>query len=99
MLSGILSPHDVLGITWSRAVVCMGRALTDPPRNPVVQLTGSSFGPHGDDSTVDAVREIARISGGTAFFFHAPLVVPTPTTAMELRRQLESRRYSSSSPP
>lgn len=89
LVNGKLSSDDVLGITWSRAVSCMGRALPDPPRIPVVQLTGSLFGPHGDDSTVDAVRQIARNSGGTAYFFHAPLVVPTPSTALELRRQPE----------
>jgi DNA-binding transcriptional regulator LsrR (DeoR family) len=41
---------------------------------------------------VDLVRDVARISGGPAYFFHAPFVVPDPATARALRRQPEVAR-------
>lgn len=88
-LSAILIPTDILGLGWARTVNVMARELTRLPAIPVVQLTGAVNGPDGADSSIDIVREVARRSTGPAYFFHAPLVVPTASTARSLRLQPE----------
>jgi len=92
LLEEIISPTDILGLGWARTVNSMAKNLAGLPAIPVVQLTGAVIGPHGDDSSVDVVREVARHSSGPAYFFHAPLVVPSATTARSLRLQPEVAR-------
>jgi DNA-binding transcriptional regulator LsrR (DeoR family) len=92
LLSEIVTAEDVLGLAWARSVSAMATALTQLPPTPVVQLTGALSRPDGDDSSVDVVREVARVSGGPAYFFHAPFVVPNAATARALRRQPEVAR-------
>ena len=92
LLSEIISPEDVLGLAWARSVSAMAAALTQLAPTPVVQLTGALSRPDGDDGSVDVVRDVARISGGPAYFFHAPFVVPDAATARALRRQPEVAR-------
>ena len=41
---------------------------------------------------MDVVREFARISGGPAYLFFAPFLVPDPATARALRRQPDLAR-------
>jgi DNA-binding transcriptional regulator LsrR (DeoR family) len=92
LLSEIVTSEDVLGLAWARSVSAMATALTRLTATPVVQLTGALSRPDGDDSSVDVVREVARISGGPAYFFHAPFIVPDAATARALRRQPEVAR-------
>ncbi|ASW57642.1 hypothetical protein CIK06_12715 [Plantactinospora sp. KBS50] len=92
LLSEIVTPDDVLGLAWSRAVGAMTARLRSLPTVPVVQLTGSLAEPDLDDSSVDLVRQAARVSGGPAHYFHAPLVVPTAATARAMRKQPEIAR-------
>jgi len=93
LLSEILTTEDVLGLAWARSVSAMATALTQLPATPVVQLTGALSRPDWDDSSsVDVVREVARVSGGPAYFFHAPFVVSDGTTARALRKQPEVAR-------
>jgi DNA-binding transcriptional regulator LsrR (DeoR family) len=96
LLTEILEPDDVLGLGWSRSVSAVAAALTQLPAQlpptPVVQLTGALSRDDGDDGSVDVVREVARVSGGPAYFFHAPFVVADPATARALRRQPEVAR-------
>jgi DNA-binding transcriptional regulator LsrR (DeoR family) len=92
LLSEIITAEDVLGLAWARSVSAMAAALTQLTATPVVQLTGALSRPDGDDSAVDVVREIARISGGPAYFFHAPFIVPDAPTARVLRKQPEVAR-------
>jgi DNA-binding transcriptional regulator LsrR (DeoR family) len=92
LLSEIVTVEDVLGLAWARSVSAMATAVTHLPPTPVVQLTGALSGPDWEDSSVDVVREVARISGGPAYFFHAPFVVPNAATARALRRQPEVAR-------
>jgi DNA-binding transcriptional regulator LsrR (DeoR family) len=73
-------------------VSAMSAALTRLPSIPVVQLTGALSRPDGDDSSIEIVREVARISGGPAYFFYAPFIVADATTARALRRQPEVAR-------
>lgn len=92
LLTEIVGPDDVIGLGWSRSVSAVARALTELAPTPVVQLTGALSRTDGDDGSVDVVRDVARISGGPAYFFHAPFVVADPATARALRRQPEVAR-------
>jgi DNA-binding transcriptional regulator LsrR (DeoR family) len=92
LLAEIITPQDVLGLAWARAVSAMARALPSLPGTPVVQLSGALSMPEGPDTSVDVVREVASRSGGAAHFFYAPLTVPDAATARALRQQPEVAR-------
>jgi DNA-binding transcriptional regulator LsrR (DeoR family) len=92
LLTEITTADDVLGLAWARSVGAMTAALTRLAAVPVVQLTGALSRPEMDDSSVDLVRQAARISGGPAYFFYAPLIVRDVATARALRRQPEVAR-------
>ncbi len=92
LLGEIVTPQDVLGLTWARAVSAMARALPPLPGTPVVQLTGALSLPDGPDTSVDVVREVASASGGAAYVFYAPFTVPDAATARALRQQPEVAR-------
>jgi len=92
LLAEVITPHDVLGLAWARAVSAMARALPPLPGTPVVQLTGAMYQPDGPDTSVDVVREVARASGGAAHVFYAPFTVPDAATARVLRQQPEVAR-------
>jgi DNA-binding transcriptional regulator LsrR (DeoR family) len=92
LLSEIVTADDVLGLAWARSVSAMTTALTWLATAPVVQLTGVLSRPDIDDSSVDLVRQAARVSGGPAHFFHAPMIVRDAPTARALRRQPEIAR-------
>ncbi|MBN9100896.1 MAG: transcriptional regulator [Pseudonocardia sp.] len=92
LLTEIVTPDDVLGLSWARSVSAMATALRELATVPVVQLTGALARPGVDDSSIELVREVARVSGGPAYFFYAPMAVPDATTARALRRQPEVER-------
>ena len=92
LLAEIVTADDVLGLAWARSVGAMTAALTRLAAVPVVQLTGALAGPTVDDTSVDLVRQAARVSGGAAYFFHAPLIVPSAATARAMRKQPEIAR-------
>ncbi|WP_138731472.1 sugar-binding transcriptional regulator [Modestobacter excelsi] len=92
LLAEIITPQDVLGLAWARAVSAMARALPALPGTPVVQLSGALSMPEGPDTSVDVVREVARRSGGAAHLFYAPLTLPDAATARALRQQPEIAR-------
>jgi DNA-binding transcriptional regulator LsrR (DeoR family) len=92
LLTEILTTDDVLGLAWARSVSAMAAALTRQAATPVIQLTGALPGPEFEDTCVHLVRQAARVSGGPAYFFHAPFIVPTAATARTLRRQPEIAR-------
>ncbi|MHA6780007.1 sugar-binding transcriptional regulator [Pseudonocardia saturnea] len=92
LLTEIVTPEDVLGLSWARSVSAMANALTELAPAPVVQLTGALARPGVDDSSIELVREVARVSGGPAYFFYAPMAVPDAATARALRRQPEVER-------
>jgi DNA-binding transcriptional regulator LsrR (DeoR family) len=89
LLAEILTPEDVLGLAWARAVSAMARELPPLPGTPVVQLSGALSLPGRPDTSVDVVRDVASRSGGAAHVFYAPLIVPDAATARALRRQPE----------
>jgi DNA-binding transcriptional regulator LsrR (DeoR family) len=92
LLTEVVTPDDVLGLSWARSVSAMATALRSLATVPVVQLTGALARPGVDDSSIELVREVARVSGGPAYFFYAPMAVPDAATARALRRQPEVAR-------
>jgi DNA-binding transcriptional regulator LsrR (DeoR family) len=87
-LMDIVTPGDVLGMSWSRALSELAVALTSMPPCPIVQLTGAVPPPDGRD-LLALVRSVARIGGGPAHVFYAPMVVDDAPTAAAIRRQAD----------
>jgi len=92
LLSEIATVNDVLGFGWARSLLAIKASLTRLAPCPVVQLTGALTRPDVDVSSIELVRDIARISGGPAYYFYAPMLVPDMQTAAVLRRQPEVAR-------
>jgi DNA-binding transcriptional regulator LsrR (DeoR family) len=92
LLTEVITVNDVLGLSWARSVSAMATALQRLAPVPVIQLTGSLARPDGDDSSIELVREVARVAGGPAAFFYAPMAVPDAATARVLRQQPEVAR-------
>ena len=92
LLTAIVGPDDVLGLAWARALTAMRSHLNRLAPCEVVQLTGALSRPDVDESSVDLVRDVARISRGPAYFFYAPMVVPDAATARVMRTQPEVAR-------
>jgi DNA-binding transcriptional regulator LsrR (DeoR family) len=86
VLTDLITPDDVLGMSWSRALSALAAALTQFPPCPIVQLTGAVPPPDGRD-LLDLVRSVARIGGGPAHVFYAPMIMDDAQTAAALRRQ------------
>src|SRR5579864_4282973 len=85
-LMDLISPGDVLGLSWSRTLSGLTAALTQMPPCPIVQLTGAVPPPDGRD-LLELVRGVARVGGGTAHVFYAPMLVDDAATATAIRRQ------------
>lgn len=97
LLAEVMTPNDVLGLPWARTVSSMVMQLRHLPMVPVVQLTGALSRSSGsasamDDSSIDIVRVAARVSGGPAYLFYAPFLVPDAATARALRQQPDVAR-------
>ena len=89
LLSEVVTGDDVLGLAWSRALVAVRDSLSSLARCDVVQLTGALPRPDVDDSSVELVRDVARLSGGSASYFYVPMLVGDAATADALREQPE----------
>lgn len=85
-LMDIIRPGDVLGMSWSRTLGGLAASLTQIPPCPIVQLTGAVPPPDGRD-LVDLVRSVARVGGGSAHVFYAPMILDDAQTAAAMRRQ------------
>lgn len=85
-LMDVITPDDVLGMAWARSLSGLTAALTRFPPCPIVQLTGAVPQPDGSD-LLDLVRRVARIGGGRAHVFYAPMIVADAETAAAIRRQ------------
>jgi len=92
LLAEIVTPDDVLGLGWARSLLAMSAAITSLPACDVVQLTGALSRPDVDASSIELVRDVARVGGGQAYFFYAPMIVPDATTAGVLLRQPDVAR-------
>ncbi|MBO0801917.1 MAG: transcriptional regulator [Nocardiopsaceae bacterium] len=85
-LMDLISPGDVLGLSWSRTLSGLAASLTRLPPCPIVQLTGAVPPPDGRD-LLELVRSVARVSGGPAHVFYAPMLVSDAATAEAIKRQ------------
>jgi DNA-binding transcriptional regulator LsrR (DeoR family) len=85
-LMDLIRPGDVLGMSWSRTLSGLAAALTRIPPCPIVQLTGAVPPPDGRD-LLDLVRSVARVGGGPAHVFYAPMILDDAQTAAAIRRQ------------
>ncbi|HEY4464944.1 MAG TPA: sugar-binding domain-containing protein [Streptosporangiaceae bacterium] len=85
-LTDIITPDDILGMAWARSLSGLTAALTRFPPCPIVQLTGAVPQPDGSD-LLDLVRGVARVGGGRAHVFYAPMIVADTETAAVIRRQ------------
>jgi DNA-binding transcriptional regulator LsrR (DeoR family) len=88
VLMDIITPADVIGMSWARSLSGLAAALTQMPPCPIVQLTGAVPPPDGRD-LLDLVRGVARIGGGTAHVFYAPMILDDAQTAAAIRRQAD----------
>lgn len=84
LLGKVLGERDILGIGWGRSIQEVIPHLPPLPQCPVVQLTGMTGAP--DQNSTEIVRRIASWTKGTAFPLYAPLLLPSPETADELKR-------------
>ncbi len=89
LLTELVTPDDVLGLSWARSVSAMATAVRKLATVPVVQLTGALSRPGVDESSIELVRDVARVSGGPAYYFYAPMAVQDAAIARALRRQPE----------
>ena len=88
VLMDIITPADVLGMSWARSLSGLAAALTRMPPCPIVQLTGAVPPPDGRD-LLHLVRGVASIGGGTAHVFYAPMILHDAETAAAIRRQAD----------
>ncbi|HLK01846.1 MAG TPA: sugar-binding domain-containing protein [Streptosporangiaceae bacterium] len=88
VLMDVVTARDVLGMSWSRTLSGLTAALTQIPPCPIVQLTGAVPPPDGRD-LLDLVRGVARVGGGPAHTFYAPMILDDAQTAAALRRQAD----------
>jgi DNA-binding transcriptional regulator LsrR (DeoR family) len=88
VLMDLISPGDVLGLSWSRSLSGLTAALTQLPPCPIVQLTGAVPPPDGRD-LLELVRSVARVGGGPAHVFYAPMLLNDAQTAAAIRRQAD----------
>ena len=87
LLEEIVESDDVLGLSWSRTLLEMRPFLRDLAPCAVVQLTGALSRPDVDESSIDLVRDVARLASGPAYYFYAPMIVPDAETARSLKMQ------------
>jgi DNA-binding transcriptional regulator LsrR (DeoR family) len=85
-LMDLITPGDVLGMSWSRTLSGLAASLTQIPPCPIVQLTGAVPPPDGRD-LLDLVRSVARVGGGPAHVFYALMILDDAQTAEAIRRQ------------
>lgn len=86
LLAELITPDDVLGLAWSRAVNDMVAHLDEIPSVPVVQLCGALVVDGEDSSSVEVATRAARVSGGRSYVFYAPLILEDAASAAVLRR-------------
>lgn len=83
----LVADGDVLGLPWSRTIHAMVHELDHLPRVEIVQLCGDQAVPGAVASAVEVANRAARLAGGPAHVFYAPLVADTPEAAVTIRRQ------------
>lgn len=87
LLSNAVTRHDVLGLGWARTVLAMVANLNKLAPCTVVQLSGALTRPDVESDSIELVRTVARIGGGSPAFFYAPMITATPAGARAIRAQ------------
>ncbi|MBK0418641.1 transcriptional regulator [Leucobacter sp. CSA1] len=85
LMSEITAEGDVIGVTAGRTLRQMAARLGALAQADVVQLGGVAAGLQ--ESGVELVRRIARISGGTPYPLLTPLLTQSPEAARHLREE------------
>ncbi len=98
LLSEIVTSTDVLGLGWSRTLIATVAQLTKLDAGSVIQLTGALAQSGYDHSSIDLVRDVARVARCPAYYFYAPMTVPDLASAEVLLRQPEVTRAFSHFP-
>lgn len=91
-LQDVVSPGEVLGLSWGSSVAALVDRLSELPTVDVVQLAGALRVDGREVSGAEIVRRVAVISGGDLYPLHAPLVLKTPGIAQALRQEPGVRR-------
>lgn len=89
LLTSVIGKDDVLGLGWARSVLAMVANLSSLAPCPVVQLSGALTRPDVESDSIGLVRTVARIGGGPAAFFYAPMIAATPGAARAIRAQAD----------
>ena len=90
-LSRTVLEGDAVGFTWSRAIEAMVTHLTELAPCDVVQLAGAVTLTGDRLGSVEVIRQVARLSMGTAYPIYAPIVVDGAATRVSLEAQPEIR--------
>lgn len=86
LLADTLTENDTLGISWGESLTRVVDAIRDDlPAMDVVQLVGGVHAAEMNVSGVELVRRLSQKTGGRAFPLHVPLLVGSPTMALQLR--------------
>lgn len=88
-LSSIVRPGDRVGFGWSRVIEAMPAHLTRLAPCDVVQLTGALTFSGDRLGSVEVIRQVAKVAGGTAYPIYAPLVAVNGETATSLMESPE----------
>ena len=83
-LASLLSPTDVLGLSWGRALTTMADVFDRATGTDVVQLVGGLNAAAAMVGGAELVRRMAERTGGRAFPLHAPLIVQSSVVAKQL---------------
>ena len=87
LLSEIVTDDDVLGIGYGRTLSETTAALTRLARCTTVQLAGALLGVHTEETSIELVRRVARLSGGPVYPLYTPQILPDEAVAEALRAQ------------
>ena len=93
LLTEIVTPDDVLGLSWARSVSAMAGALQQPGHRAGRAAHRRAAPARASTTARSSWSARSRASsGGPAYFFYAPMAVPDAATAQALRRQPEVAR-------
>jgi DNA-binding transcriptional regulator LsrR (DeoR family) len=87
LLEEIVEEGETLGIAMGRTLGSLTAQLHHLARCSVVQLTGALSTGSVDESSIELIRRVSSLNGGTAYPIYAPLYVSSPDIAAELRAQ------------
>lgn len=91
-LAESVHPGESLGLGWSRAIEALPAVLAHLSPCEVVQMAGALTFSGDRVGSVEVVRQVARIAGGTAHPIYAPLVAPSEEIANELMQSPDIER-------